>query len=113
MVREELIDLAVMGIGAGAKGTVTGYLSGVLPGVSEDILAIVAGGALYYFGGRLHPLVSKFGAGVLIAGIGQLTKGIIGGGGSHSPKGSHSPRPQEADALKAIARIEAARPVRY
>ncbi|MDI6905670.1 MAG: hypothetical protein QMD13_09360 [Candidatus Bathyarchaeia archaeon] len=106
---EDMIDLAVMGIGAGAKGTVTGWLSKVMPGVSEDIAALIAGGALYWFGDRIHPMVKKFGAGVLIAGIGQLTSGLVpklGGGATAGGGGATSTTPIT---LGRLAEAEAAR----
>ena len=105
----ELVDLAIMGVGAGASGAVAGWLKKVLPGVTEDIATVVAGGALYYFGDRIHPMVKKFGAGVLISGIGTFAKGIIpavevgeggeGGGGSSSSSTS--------DTLASLAEAQA------
>ena len=111
------MDLAVMGIGAGAKGAIAGYLQKFVPEVGVDIAGLIAGGALYYFGGRLHPMVRKFGAGVLIGAIGQFTSTLIptltgqggGGGSSHS---SSPPRTTD-DTLKALAQAEAGRPARF
>ena len=107
----ELIDLAVMGIGAGASGTVSGLLKNLLPGVSEDIATIIAGGGLYYFGGSFHPLLAKFGAGMLISGIGQMTKGLIpgiglGGQGRNSNTNTTERTPTS---LKTLAQMEARR----
>ena len=112
----ELIDLAVMGVGSGAKGAIAGYVKKFLPDVGVDIAGILAGGALYYFGDRIHPLVRKFGAGVLIGAIGQMTsgwtEGLIGegeGGGS-----SHSSNPATTEnSLNALAQAESGRPMRF
>lgn len=105
--QEEIMDLAVMGIGAGASGAITGYLKNMMPGVSEDILAIIAGGGLYLFGGRVHPLVQKVGAGMLIQGIGTMTKGLIpapGGGNQNQSQTQKAPT-----SLKTLAQMEAMR----
>ena len=113
----ELIDLAVMGIGSGAKGAVAGWVKKIAPDIGVDIAGILAGGALYYFGARLHPLVRKFGAGVLIGAIGQMTSGmvggIIGGGGGGSSSHSSNPGRTTGDSLKALAQAESSRPVAF
>jgi len=108
----EIMDLLVMGLGAGAKGALAGWVAKIAPALSEDVAAGLAGGLMYYFGDRIHPLVKKFGAGVLIAAIGQYTAGITaalapapaegGGGGGH-----HSPSPQPVITLEQLARMEA------
>ena len=112
----ELIDLAVMGIGSGAKGAISGYVKKFLPDVGVDIAGILAGGALYYFGERIHPLVRKFGAGVLIGAIGQMTSGWTEGliGGNFGTQGG-SPNPAKTteNSLKALAQSEAGRPMRF
>ena len=106
----ELLDLAVMGIGAGSSGAVAGFLKNLMPGVTEDIATIIAGGGLYYFGGRFHPLLAKFGAGVLIQGIGAMTKGLIPGitgqgGGSNTQTETQN----KTTTLKSLALMEARR----
>ena len=110
------MDLAIMGIGAGAKGAIAGYVKKFVPEVGIDIAGLIAGGALYYFGGRLHPMVRKFGAGVLIGAIGQftagLTKGLLPGQGQ-GESSSHSSNPgRTEDSLKALAQAESSRSVR-
>lgn len=106
----ELIDLAVMGIGAGSGGAVAGWLKNLMPGVSEDIATIIAGGGLYLFGDRIHPLVRKFGAGMLVQGIGTMTKGVIPGiGGGGSPSEGQSNQNQSQVSLKSLAEMEAGR----
>ncbi len=114
---KEWMDLAVMGIGAGAKGTVVGLINKFLPGleVGSDVAAVVAGGLLYKFGGRIHPLVRKLGAGVLIGAIGQLSSTFIEGaipGGSSNP-GNPNPNPNtNTNSLAAMAEAEARRTVK-
>jgi len=105
---QDILDLIVMGIGAGAKGTIAGYVSKFVPELGTDIAALIAGGAMYYFGGRIHPLVKKFGTGVLIAGIGQLAGDLLAGlagGGHHHRSPQRSPSPQVN--LKSLAEAEA------
>ena len=113
------MDLAIMGIGSGAKGAIAGYVKKFVPDIGVDMAGLLAGGALYYFGGSIHPLVRKFGAGVLIGSIGQLTSGLTktllpgegqgGGGGSSSP----NPGRTTENTLKALAQAEAGRPMRF
>ena len=111
----ELIDLAVMGVGSGAKGAISGYVKKFLPDVGVDIAGVLAGGALYYFGDRIHPLVRKFGAGVLIGAIGQMTsgwtKGLFPQGGNQG--GSSNPPKTTEDSLNALAQAEASTPMRF
>jgi len=114
----ELMDLLIMGFGAGAKGTIAGYITKFLPDLTEDVASVVAGFLMYKFGGRVHPLVQKFGAGVLIAGIGQFTKGLIekfvgGGGGGHRSPRPRSPQVAPANQLKALAEMEAGKRAVY
>jgi len=117
---DEWLDLAIMGVGAGAKGLVTGLVGNFLPGVSEDIGALIAGGLLYYLGPRVHPLLRKFGAGVLIGAIGQLSSGWISGlvpggqagaGGSSASSGGSSASSAQYASLEAMAMAEAQKPV--
>ena len=105
----ELIDLAVMGLGAGASGTVVGFVKDFMPGVSEDIAQIVVGGGLYLFGDRIHPLVRKFGAGVLISGIGGMTKGLIPGIGGQGGNSNTNTTQRAPTSLKTLAQMEARR----
>ena len=112
------MDLAIMGIGAGAKGAIAGYVQKFVPEIGVDIAGLIAGGALYYFGDRLSPLVRKFGAGVLISAIGQftsgLTKGLLPGGETQGGSSSHSnPGRTTEDSLIALAQAEASRPMRF
>jgi len=112
---EEWVDLLIMGIGAGAKGAIAGYVQKFAPEIGVETAGIVSGGLLYYFGDRIHPIVKKFGAGVLIGSIGQFAETIIPKGSSSSPKrGSPSPRPQlVANELKSLAEIEAGKRTVY
>jgi hypothetical protein len=90
---DEILDLAVMGAGVGTASMVTGYVGKILPGVSEDVGAIVAGGLMYSFGSRVHPMVAKYGAGVLLAGVGGLVKGIMGQSGLGGLNSNPNPNP--------------------
>lgn len=104
---EELTDLAVMGLGSGLKGLVVGYVKDYLPDVTEDVAALIAGGAMWYFGERVHPAVKTLGAGILIGAIGQIAKAkmpAIGGGGTETQS---SPGPQQAPTLEMLAAMEA------
>ncbi|MEM3988653.1 MAG: hypothetical protein QXZ22_08690 [Sulfolobales archaeon] len=67
---EELIDLLIMGIGAGLKGTIASYINRFVP--IGEFAGLVAGAGLYYFGDRIHEKVKVFGKGVLIGAIAQL-----------------------------------------
>ena len=71
MAEEEFIDLLIMGLGAGLKGAIAGWISKFVPGLGEWG-GLLAGAGLYYFGDRIHEKVKTFGKGVLIAAIGQL-----------------------------------------
>lgn len=107
MAKDEWLDLAIMGLGAGMVGTVTGYVRNILPSVSEDIGGLIAGGLMYMYGDRIHPYVQVFGAGVLISSIGAITKGIvpaIGGGGSNP---SNPEKGSTSTSLEALAQAEA------
>ena len=107
----ELLDLLIMGIGSGSKGAIAGWLTKFAPELGVDTAGLIAGGGLYLFGARLHPLVRKFGAGVLIGAIGQftsgLTGGILGGGGGTPPATSSPP----ATDLASLAAAEAGRAI--
>jgi len=79
----------------------------MFPGVSEDMLAVLSGGALYYFGDRIHPIVKKYGTGVLIAGIGSFIKGLVPGASPLYPIGKgKSPSPQVPKTLGDLAKAE-------
>ena len=114
---DEWMDLALMGIGAGAKGLVTGLVEKFLPGVGPEIGGIIAGGLLYYYGDQLGDWAQKIGAGVLIASIGGFTEGWFEGitlfGGSPSPGSSSSEGTvsSEVTSLEAIAQMEAQKAV--
>ena len=117
---KEWMNLAIMGIGAGAKGTIVGIVKNFLPGleIGDDIAGIVAGGLLYKFGARAHPLLRKLGAGVLISSIGGLAEGFIGGiggffkGGESSNTGSNPNPNPNTNSLAAMAEAEARRTIK-
>ncbi|MEM2185293.1 MAG: hypothetical protein QXS74_09670 [Nitrososphaeria archaeon] len=73
------MDLAIMGIGAGFKGWLEGQLNKYFPALGEWS-GLVGGLLISYFGDRIHPYVTLFGKGVLIAAIGQLVARYTGGG---------------------------------
>lgn len=111
---DDWLDLAIMGVGAGAKGTVSGLVEKFLPGVGPEIGGMIAGGLLYMYGDQVHDLLPKFGAGVLIASIGGFTEGIfagiqIPGFGSSNP-GSSNPTTQ-VTSLEALAAAESQRSI--
>ena len=113
MPNDEWLDLAVMGVGAGAKGLVTGFIEQFIPGVGTEIGGIIAGGLLYYFGDRVHEMLQKFGAGVLISAIGGYVEGYIGGMGGGGGGGSSSPEEQKSSpvTLSDLAEAEAGKVV--
>ena len=111
--REEVTDLVVMGIGSGASGAVAGWVKNFMPGVTEDIAVVVAGGLMYLFGGQVHPLVRKFGAGVLINGIGGFTKGIIPAPTPPEGQGGSQGSSSSSDTLASLAQAQANRKALY
>ncbi len=78
MEDEDIIKMLVAGFGAGAKGTVAGWLTSTFPQLklTEDLAGALVGFLIWKFGEKVHPLVKTFGAGVLIGAIGQFTKSI-------------------------------------
>lgn len=106
------MDIALMGVGAGAKGAITGLVGKFLPGVSEDIGAIIVGALMYRFGDRLHPMLQKIGVGVLIAGIGQMTSGFIEGLVPGGSSGGSSGNPgTQYTSVQAMAEAESRKTV--
>lgn len=73
----EMMDLLVLGLGAGAKGAIAGYVQKFAPEIGVDVAGLVSGFLLWKFGVKLHPLVAKFGAGVLIGSIGQFISNLV------------------------------------
>jgi len=112
---EEWLDLLIMGAGAGAKGLIVKQVQKFIPEVGAEMAGIISGGLLYYFGDRIHPIVKKFGAGVLISSIGGFVEEMIPeGGGGGGGKMSQSPRRQVmANDLKSLAEMEAGRRTVY
>lgn len=106
---DEWLDIAVMGIGAGAKGAVTGLVQQFLPDIGAEIGGIIAGGLLYMYGDRVHPLLQKFGAGVLISAIGGFTENLIPqlNLGLKSSSGSSNTENSNVTSLEALAAAEA------
>jgi len=107
---EEWTDLALMGVGAALKGAAAGFIKQFLPDVTDDVAAIILGGAAYYFRDRIPDIAVKIGTGVLIAGIAGIVEPMIpkiGGGGS---KSTPTKSPQD---LAALARAEATRTAVY
>lgn len=74
---EPIFDLLIMGVGAGLSGTIGGLVNRYIPGVPPGVGGVLAGGAMWMAGGRIHPMAKKFGAGILIASIGTLIAGAI------------------------------------
>ncbi|MEM2534049.1 MAG: hypothetical protein QXK12_08525 [Candidatus Nezhaarchaeales archaeon] len=68
---EEWKDVLVAGIGAALKGTIEGYINRFFPALS-GWSGLIAGALLYMYGDRVHKMLKVFGAGVLIAAVGQL-----------------------------------------
>jgi len=106
-ISEEWVDLAVMGVGAGAKATIEDWVTTTFPQVPVEYAGIIAGFLLFKFGDRIHHLVKVAGAGVLIGSIGQLDiiKGLFPTPAGASPTGSSPP----AQTLGDLARLEAQR----
>jgi len=103
-VSEEWLDLAVMGVGAGAKATIEDWVATTFPQIPTEYAGIIAGFLLFKFGERIHHLVRVAGAGVLIGSIGQLdiVKGIFEKPAGASPTGS-SPQAQTLGDLARMA----------
>lgn len=68
---EELLKLAVKGVGAGLSGWVNAQVSRIVPAVGAWG-SFVVGAALYAFGERAHEYLKDLGEGMLIASIGQI-----------------------------------------
>jgi len=108
-IEGEWVDLAVMGLGAGAKATIEDWVTTQFPQVPVEYAGIIAGFLMYKFGDRVHRMLKVAGAGVLIGSIGQLDliKGIFPtpATATSSPTGS-SP---QAQTLGDLARLESQR----
>ena len=102
-IEGEWVDLAVMGLGAGAKATIEDWVTTQFPQVPVEYAGIIAGFLLYKFGDRVHRMLRIAGAGVLIGSIGQLDiiKGLFPPAGA-SPTGS-SPQAQTLGDLARMA----------
>lgn len=74
---QPLVTVAAIVAGAGAAGAVQGLVKGVAPTLTPEIAGAVAGGLLYYFGDRVHPLVKAFGVGVLAGSLAPLIQKVI------------------------------------
>ena len=109
-VSEEWVDLAVMGVGAGAKATIEDWVTTTFPQVPVEYAGIIAGFLLYKFGDRVHRMLRIAGAGVLIGSIGQLDiiKGFFPTAGASPTGGGGSP---PAQTLGDLARMEAQRTI--
>lgn len=77
------IVAAILGAGSGAA--VAALLKKWFPEqtatIADETLATIVGFLMFYFGDRIHPLVSSFGFGILMASAGawasQFTSGIF------------------------------------
>lgn len=107
---DEWMDLAIMGLGAGSKGLVVGFVSGILPSLTGDIAGLISGGLVYAFGDRVHPALRKFGAGILISSIGGLVEGMVSGLMPTTAKASNVV-PENQTSLQALAAAEAQKTV--
>lgn len=74
-MEEELVDLIIMGLGAGTKGAIAAYINRFVP--IGEWAGLAAGALLYYFGDRVHEKVKVFGKGVLIGAIAQLVQRYV------------------------------------
>jgi len=83
---EPLVTVAAIVAGAGASGAVSGLVRNFVPQIAPDIAGAIVGGALYYFGDRVHPLLKAFGVGVLAGSLkGMIEKAIPPIGGAPAP----------------------------
>lgn len=87
---EEIVDLGIMGIGAGVRPAIAGVIAKHIPPIAPWA-GLLAGAAIYFLGGRVHPKLRVFGAGVLVSAIGELLAPFVpkpgggGGGAVHAP----------------------------
>jgi len=103
-------NLLIMGLGAGLKGTVAGWVQKFIPELGADMAAIVGGLLLHHFG-KDYEWLRLIGTGILIGGVGQFSEDIVakfvpkaeGQGGSRSHS---SPEPTTYDIAQMIARGE-------
>jgi len=75
--------LVVTMLGAGASASVASLIKSWFPEqtktIADETLAAIAGFVMFYWGDRIHPLVSSFGFGVLIASVGSWSSEFVSG----------------------------------
>lgn len=108
---EELTKVAAIVAGAGTSGAVAGLLKGFLPTIAPDIAGAIVGGALFYFGDRVHPLLKAFGVGVLAGSLkGTIEKAIPAIGAPPAAQGGGAVQGTTTDTLAALAQAHASMP---
>jgi len=110
-IEGEWVDLAVMGVGAGAKATIEDWVTTQFPQVPVEYAGIIAGFLLYKFGDRVHRMLRIAGAGVLIGSIGQLdiVKGLLPAPATATSTGGSSSTGGSPQTLGDLARLESQR----
>ena len=77
------VDLALVVAGSGGAGALAGVVKSWLPeqtkDMTDEVVAMVAGGLLWYFGDRVHDRLVPFGFGVLVEGVGGMTEEWVSG----------------------------------
>lgn len=76
-------DLVICIIGAGSTAALVEVVKSWLPeqtaGMADEVIAAIAGFLLFYFGDRLHPLLTPFGLGAFLAGVGAWSAAFTSG----------------------------------
>ena len=75
--------LALVVAGSAGAASVLEVVRSWLPeqttGITDEVLSIIAGGLIWYFGERLHERLVPFGFGVLVYGAGGWAEEWVGG----------------------------------
>lgn len=76
-------DLALVIAGSGGAAALGAVVKSWLPEQTKDMtdetLATIAGGLIWYFGERVHERLVPFGFGVLLEGVGGMTEEWVSG----------------------------------
>jgi len=109
-VKMPVLDLVVMATGVALADRIGDWLNTYI-GIGVDYAKLGAGLVMTWQGYRLHPMVTKFGQGVLIESIGDfIARAVAGVGGSPSP--SPSPQKKVEPTLEQLAEQESLKEVR-
>ncbi|MCJ7759909.1 hypothetical protein MUP59_02045 [Candidatus Bathyarchaeota archaeon] len=79
----DLTGIIITVIGAGSAGAIATVIKSWFPdqttGQTDEVIAAVAGAAIFYFGEKIHPRLVSFGFGVFLSAIGAFTTSFTSG----------------------------------